>query len=303
MYDLIGDVHGHATQLREMLKRLGYTKNGNTYKHVSKKAVFVGDFINRGPEIRDTIWLIRGMVEAGNAIAILGNHELNSIIYYIKGENGNNLLPKKNSGFYKTEREFAFYPEEWKSHRKWMRSLPLFFETEFIRAVHACWDDTNINVIKDKLNNQKLRKSLLRKIVLEPESSIGKSIWQTTRGKYFDLPKDLILRNNKKMPIRSFRMKWWESPIGKTFNGISFENKFLLPEYTIPAQIMPEINPYPVDAPIVFFGHYCRNNGISILKDNVCCVDSCVTGSKTLTAYSWQGEDKLKKNNLFRVEN
>lgn len=41
----------------------------------SARRSFVGDFLDRGPEIRETLRLVRGMLEAGSALAVLGNHE------------------------------------------------------------------------------------------------------------------------------------------------------------------------------------------------------------------------------------
>ena len=81
MYDIIGDVHGQATMLKKLLLQLGYQKADSVYSHPERKAVFVGDFINRGPEIKKTIRIVRSMVESGNALAVLGNHEINAIIY------------------------------------------------------------------------------------------------------------------------------------------------------------------------------------------------------------------------------
>ena len=80
------------------------------------------------------------------------------------------------------------------------------------------------------------------------------------------MPGDLKIINNKGVSPRSFRMRWWEETTGKTFEEISFESKFTLPQYEIPKQIVIQNNPYPEDAPIVFFGHYCRHNGPHIVK-------------------------------------
>ncbi|HDR51515.1 MAG TPA: phosphoesterase, partial [Mariniphaga anaerophila] len=88
MYDIIGDVHGHAPLLKKLLLQLGYEKTANGYANPARKAVFVGDFINRGPQIRKTIRTIRTMVENGNALAILGNHEINTIIAHLEDKKG-----------------------------------------------------------------------------------------------------------------------------------------------------------------------------------------------------------------------
>ncbi len=97
MYDIIGDVHGQAALLKKLLLKLGYEKGEKGYFHPNRKAVFVGDFINRGSEIRKTIRIIRTMVENGNAFAVLGNHEINAILFHLKDEGGKPLVkePRK----------------------------------------------------------------------------------------------------------------------------------------------------------------------------------------------------------------
>ena len=49
MYDLIGDIHGHADELEALLVRLGYSRVGDSYRHDSRQVIFIGDFIDRGP--------------------------------------------------------------------------------------------------------------------------------------------------------------------------------------------------------------------------------------------------------------
>ena len=74
-YDIIGDIHGYASILKMLLTELGYSRVDGVWRHPKRKVIFVGDFVNRGPEIRETLALVRGMVESGQALAILGNHE------------------------------------------------------------------------------------------------------------------------------------------------------------------------------------------------------------------------------------
>ena len=45
MYDLIGDIHGHASELVKLLAALGYSKHKGVYKHHQRQAIFLGDFI------------------------------------------------------------------------------------------------------------------------------------------------------------------------------------------------------------------------------------------------------------------
>jgi len=304
MYDIIGDVHGYASLLKKLLLQIGYTKTEGGYSHPSQKAVFVGDFVNRGPEIRKTIRIIRKMVENGNALAIIGNHEINTIIYYLKDKDGSPLIKSPGKNFlslYKTINEFSSYPEEWKKQREWMQELPLFLDLGEIRIVHACWSDAAIKIIRNAENEGKSRKSIFRKAYKKPKSPVSKSVLALTKGMDFKMPGDLKIINNKGVSPRSFRMRWWEDPVGKTFEEMSFESKFVLPQYEIPKQIVPQNDFYPEDAPIVFFGHYCRHDGPHIIKPNICCVDSCIAGTKILTAYRWNGEKVLDPQNLIHV--
>ena len=87
--DIIGDVHGQFDKLVGLLSYMGYRETAGTWRHPSRSAVFVGDIIDRGPKQLATIDLVRGMVEAGSAQCVLGNHEFNaergSSICAIKG--------------------------------------------------------------------------------------------------------------------------------------------------------------------------------------------------------------------------
>ncbi|HVS36222.1 MAG TPA: polynucleotide kinase-phosphatase [Gemmataceae bacterium] len=86
-FDIIGDVHGCCGELEELLRRLGYTAGasensdplwgGRSFAHPQgRKAVFVGDLVDRGPRILDAVRLVRNMVQAGSALCVPGNHDM-----------------------------------------------------------------------------------------------------------------------------------------------------------------------------------------------------------------------------------
>jgi protein phosphatase len=80
-FDIIGDVHGCFDELGTLLARLGYTITvaGHQY-HVTppegRKLVFVGDFVDRGPKVVPVLRLAMGMVNAGAALCVPGNHDI-----------------------------------------------------------------------------------------------------------------------------------------------------------------------------------------------------------------------------------
>lgn len=77
-FDLIGDIHGCHRELVTLLGRLGYRVDeaGIRATHPDgRTAVFVGDLVDRGPGVVETLELVMNMVEDGSAICVAGNHE------------------------------------------------------------------------------------------------------------------------------------------------------------------------------------------------------------------------------------
>ena len=302
-YDIIGDVHGHATLLKKLLKTMGYVKYDGTWKHPDRTAIFIGDFINRGPEIRETIQIVRQMTESGTALTILGNHEYSAILYHIKDSAGMYLsrhIAGNRNQIQSTLTAFTGFIPEWKDHLKWLRTLPFFLDLGSLRVIHAYWNDDDINYLRSFIPKGKLKKDFLRTIH-ENQHPTASIIYRILKGLEFRCPPDLILKCSKGMSRKVFRMNWWESPLNKTFRELSFGNKFILPEYTVPVELAPSFEPYSSNKPPVFVGHYCLSEGAMIMQQNICCIDSAVVGSETLSAYRWSGEQQLVKENILSV--
>src|SRR5438270_2107823 len=80
-FDIIGDVHGCFDELGELMTTLGYSIEGNGGGHrvvtpEGRKAIFLGDLVDRGPKIPEVLKLVMGMVEAGTALCVPGNHDM-----------------------------------------------------------------------------------------------------------------------------------------------------------------------------------------------------------------------------------
>jgi protein phosphatase len=86
-FDIIGDVHGCYDELVQLLTQLGYEMAAQpeapdrlTVKPpAGRKAVFLGDLVDRGPKIPQVLRLVMGMVEAGTALCVPGNHDMKLI--------------------------------------------------------------------------------------------------------------------------------------------------------------------------------------------------------------------------------
>src|SRR5690606_39958071 len=194
MTDLIGDIHGHADKLEELLQKLGYTKNKGIYSHPERKVVFLGDYIDRGPKIRETLQIVRAMVESDHAIALMGNHEYNALCFHFPETEGGHLrkhLIKNIIQHYETLKQFQNRQEEYEDYLEWFKTLPLFYETENIRAVHACWDNSNIKFLKETLVNDRLNDELIYQSVRKG-TDLYKTIDQTLKGKEMMMPEGLF---------------------------------------------------------------------------------------------------------------
>jgi len=95
-FDIIGDVHGCADELEELLARLGYSVEafdeggGHGYRVFAKsgrRAIFLGDLVDRGPRTPDVLRLVMAMVDAGEALCVPGNHDAK----FLRWLNGRNI--------------------------------------------------------------------------------------------------------------------------------------------------------------------------------------------------------------------
>ncbi|WP_242579715.1 polynucleotide kinase-phosphatase [Streptomyces sp. MST-110588] len=90
-FDIVGDIHGCRSELETLLVELGYELTRDDLGRAvdarhpeGRTAVFVGDLVDRGPDSPGVLRLVMGMVEAGHALCVCGNHE-NKLGRYLGG--------------------------------------------------------------------------------------------------------------------------------------------------------------------------------------------------------------------------
>jgi protein phosphatase len=80
-FDVVGDVHGCLAELEALLRDLGYAIVHDDHgrpvgaHHEGRRMIFVGDLVDRGPDTPGVLRLVMGMVAAGDALCVSGNHE------------------------------------------------------------------------------------------------------------------------------------------------------------------------------------------------------------------------------------
>ncbi|MEP7246003.1 MAG: metallophosphoesterase [Gammaproteobacteria bacterium] len=307
MYDLIGDIHGCADTLRAMLVELGYSHDGQCYRHRDRQAIFLGDFIDRGPLQRDAVNTARSMVEHGAALAVMGNHEFNALGYHTPNprDPDNYLRTHSDKNRQQHQAFLDAYGDDAAERQMvlaWFAALPLWLDlkssTGALRVVHACWDPASMEVLQPFLDEQhRMTERLLVRASRKgtPEYAAVETL---LKGKEVRLPAGLSFRDKGGHERHEVRIRWWE-------HAGSFRSLALGPETGIPDDPVgvEHLITYSHDAPPVFLGHYWLNGDPTLLAPNIACVDYSVgIPGGTLVAYRWDGEQRLKPTNFRAVK-
>jgi hypothetical protein len=141
--DIVGDIHGEIKALEALLSHLGYDADG---RHPDDRSlVFLGDLCDRGPDSPAVIAKVRALIEAGRAMSILGNHELNILRGEVK--HGNDWFwggPKE--GHRDQFNSIALNSDEERAEViVFFSTLPLTLSRPDLRIVHAAWDPASVS--------------------------------------------------------------------------------------------------------------------------------------------------------------
>ncbi|MBF9222355.1 metallophosphoesterase [Hymenobacter ruricola] len=306
MYDLIGDIHGHAPELHQLLQKLGYVPNAaGIYRHpAGRQVIFLGDFIDRGPAIRETLQVVRGMVDAGTALAVMGNHEYNALAFWAFDPTGGHLRPHlphhilqhlETIKAFSTKELFA----EWRDYLAWFMRLPLFLELPGLRVVHACWDARYIAYLRRELPDARLTPDFLLR-ASRAGSEEFRAIEITLKGQETDLPDGRHFFDKDGHRRTRVRTAWWRDPAASTYHDYFLERIEALADQPVDAAALPDASYYQDETP-VFFGHYWLRGEPRILTPHSVCLDYSVAKGGELVGYRWQGEPALTPEGLVRA--
>ena len=120
-FDIIGDVHGCFDELVSLLEHLGYqvtqtpaeggADDGFSVFHPQgRRAVFVGDLVDRGPGVANVLRLVMSMVADGTALCVAGNHE-SKLVRKLKGRN-----VQVSHGLAESLEQLEMEPPEFREH-------------------------------------------------------------------------------------------------------------------------------------------------------------------------------------------
>jgi hypothetical protein len=149
--DVIGDIHGNADKLRALLSRLGYQQSGGVHGSPNRRAVFVGDLIDRGDAIGEVIEIVEGMVRAGAAQIVMGNHEFNALCFHTPDGKEGYLRPHTEKNCAQHAATLAYFkrnPGAKERALTWFYTFPLWLDLGFARVVHAAWSPAAMRTLK-----------------------------------------------------------------------------------------------------------------------------------------------------------
>lgn len=299
-YDIIGDLHGHADALRRLLRKLGYSELQGAFRHDTRKVIFVGDFVDRGPEQNEVLRIARNMCEAATASAVLGNHEFNAIAYATPNGQGGFLREncEKNK---RQHAEFLLQLGEGSSDHKdaldWFRQLPVWLEFPHLRVIHACWYEPSRVALRPYLDSQNCFTENGLREALRRGSTAYKAAEILMKGPELPLPPGMSFLDGGGDERHDVRIRWWD-PGATTFRkaAIGMDDRLGdLPDVELPTDFR-----YMENKPVLF-GHYSLEGEPAITSPHAACLDFNVARGGYLTAYTWSGERKLSFEHLVYV--
>ncbi len=306
MYDIIGDIHGHTDELTEMLELLGYQSVDGVPKHPDRTAVFVGDLIDRGPQIREVLHLVHAMCESGNALAVMGNHEFNALAYHTPDPSRSGCFLREHSD--KNTKQHAATlaqvpQDELETYLEWFRRLPMWLSLNGVRVVHACWDTEQIAVIEAARDTYGGVTAEFLCDATHRGTPLYRAIDEVLKGKEVSLPEGMSYHDKDGHERNAMRIRWFRSPASETYASYALTVDDGIPAEPLPSSMLESVTPYPADANPVLFGHYwLRAEQPFRLEHNVACVDFSVAKGGCLCAYRWDGESKLSNDKFVSVQ-
>ncbi|MCV6609783.1 MAG: metallophosphoesterase [Amphritea sp.] len=296
-YDLIGDVHGCALSLELLLQRLGYSRKKGIYSHPDRQAIFLGDIVDRGPRIRESLHLVRDMVEAGAAQIVMGNHEFNYLSYCTPGREGSGMEylrthnPRHLRILNETLEQLANHPQDQQDFQRWILDMPLFLEQDQFRVVHACWSQQHIDQFLQQQNGNCIDDDYLHRSAIE-----GSPEWETMdrllRGTHLKVPNGEVMISKDGYKRRFFRTKFWaQNP--QYYIDVVFQPD-PLPEHVARQQLTEQdyrdLIYYGEQELLLFIGHYWCDGEPKPVAPNIACLDYSAVKYGKLVAYRLDDE-------------
>lgn len=304
MYDVIGDVHGQGDMLHALLARLGYVNRGGAWHAPQgRRAVFVGDLIDRGPDQIKVLDMVRRMVDADQARLVLGNHEFNAIAYAVRDPgSGQHFRPRseknraQHAAFLRAVGEDSAAHQEWVD---WFRLHPLALDLGGLRVVHAWWDDAAQQAVADLRGGESgvIDDDRLAAMFHDPALKAARKL--LTCGVEWELPPGGFIEDKEGHKHPDARLAVWRHWARRLpeIALVPSDSRHLVPDIEIPTALKVE----EVSGAPILFGHHWFSGDVALETSKVACLDWSAAKGGPLVAYRWDGEAELQHQRLVAV--
>lgn len=305
MYDIVGDIHGHFDALSGMVRYLGYRRTGGTWRAPDggRQLLFLGDFVDRGPRIRETVRMVRQMMDDGVALSVMGNHEYNAVAWHTPDGHGGWL--RSHSSVHRrqhaaTLQQYGMDPRgdeppsrEFREDLEWMRRLPLYCANEHLIVVHAAWEEQAVKDIRSNRHILVDDEALYRSAYGENRES--RTVEILLKGVELPLPDGRGYLDKEGTRRFKTRVRWWltDHRAGRTMGEIAMPPADTeLADISVPLASQQQLPGYHDERP-VFLGHYWLTGTPLPLAPRIACLDYSVAKGGVLCGYRWNGESTL----------
>lgn len=306
-YDIIADIHGRFDKLNALMERLGYRKEGEAFiPPAGHKALFLGDLIDPKPGhplpggVRDSLRAVKAMCDRGDALCLMGNHELNALYFHSAGPDDKPLRKHGSKNIAMHQGTLDDFPDhknpdsEW--HRVWMpwiKRLPFFLDLGGFRAVHATWHPGMI----ERIAGRNLECPDFFLACSNKGNPEGEAVEILLKGIEVPLPDPHSFIDHTGEIRKHIRARWWEEVSREhPCCDLVFPRSKQIMDWPVAEEALPLFQPYDSAAPPVFFGHYLKpaDSLLHPERHNVACLDHAAALDGPLVAYRWKGEQVIK---------
>lgn len=290
---IIPDIHADPDLLQRCLERADH----------SNRIAFLGDFIDAGrkvarPDDANVLDDIQTLFASGRAVGVMGNHELNALLFHRNDVSGRPLRPHSTKNLAQHSSfcaRFGIGTSEALARTSWFLTLPLWLDLGGLRLVHAYWSPRAISTIAERRPDGRLHEDDLAEIA-QKETEFAKAVDLLLCGPEAPLPEGVGFHDNAGHYRTSVRIAWWraDTPTWRAA-ALSVPDPDAIPE--TPIDTISDLEFYPVNNPPVLVGHYKMRGAPIVETPQAACLDyperPCV--------YQWRGEQWLDVRNLEEV--
>ncbi|MBO6883051.1 MAG: hypothetical protein JJ869_05645 [Marivita sp.] len=286
---IIPDIHADPTRLHTSLDAA-----------TGSNVAFLGDFIDAGnsvdvPDDASVLRKVRSLVDHEGALAVMGNHELNAILFHRRDNKG---APLRQHSSNNVSQHASFLDNigfatpsaiEW---TEWFLSIPLWIELEGLNLVHACWDQIAIEMVKERRPDGRLTADDLEEVA-HKESEFAMAVEMLTSGPEVMLPDNFWFYDYKGVKRNKVRLAWWKSLQGSWRDlALAVPDVTQLPDTSVSGT--EGITVYGEGKSPVLVGHYKMKGEPLIESEQAACLDY----PEKICIYHWVGEKSLSNDNI-----